>query len=342
MVCLMLVGCIGPAVFANDGNVETTFFGNLQDDGNGCGVYTILNFVIEILTFGVGIAAVIGITISGITYMTAGGNEAQTVKAKRRIYEIVIGLAAYAVLWAILSFLLPGGVLNNSPVCKEGVATDSFFTTPVETADRNGNRSGGTSNESNNKNKNDASSKTKNNSTPSAGAQKVLDAAKYWANKFVANGIKRCNGGKSKFYWSTIKSGGCAVCHSLTTLAARTAGLISEHGKISNKGHVNFASGRIKGKSEYFDPAKKCGSRKVSTLVKKGCLLPGDIIGEYNKAHTMIYGGYDKKNKKYWWMTSGSVAAKHGNGSRYVKSEMVHNEKTAQGTYKLNFILRAK
>ena len=43
--------------------VETTFFGNLQDDGKGCGVYTILNMVVDILSVGVGILGVVGITI---------------------------------------------------------------------------------------------------------------------------------------------------------------------------------------------------------------------------------------------------------------------------------------
>ncbi|MBP5648250.1 hypothetical protein J6X04_03135, partial [Candidatus Saccharibacteria bacterium] len=88
--------------FATDGTIETTFWGNIQDDGNGCGVYMILNLILDILTYGVGIAAIIGISISGITYLTAKGNEQQTIKAKRRIYEIVIGLVAYAALYAAL------------------------------------------------------------------------------------------------------------------------------------------------------------------------------------------------------------------------------------------------
>ena len=95
---------------------ETVFFGNLKDDGSGCGVYTILNTVLDFMTMGIGILAAIGITIVGTKYLTAGGNEEQTRKAKHRMFEIIIGLALYAVFfllmqWIIPSFELPEGQL---------------------------------------------------------------------------------------------------------------------------------------------------------------------------------------------------------------------------------------
>ena len=104
--------------FASDGIVETTFFGNLQDDGNGCGVYTILNLIVDIMTIGIGILAAIGITIVGIKYLTAKGNEEQTRKAKHRMFEIVIGLVAYALMYAGIQWLLPGGKLNTTSCTK--------------------------------------------------------------------------------------------------------------------------------------------------------------------------------------------------------------------------------
>ena len=96
--------------------VETNFFGNFEDDGSGCGVYTILNLVIDILSMGVVIAGVIGVTIAGIQYMSAKDSEEKTRKAKRRIFEIVIGLVAYAILFVGVQWLLPGGMMN--PKCK--------------------------------------------------------------------------------------------------------------------------------------------------------------------------------------------------------------------------------
>ena len=113
-----------------DGSINTTFFGNMKEDDNGCGVYTTLNFIIEILTYGIGIAGAIGLGVAGITYLTAKGNEAQITKSKRRIFEIFIGLVVYAILWAILNFVLPGGNFNNSPQCGAATEENGLFDQP--------------------------------------------------------------------------------------------------------------------------------------------------------------------------------------------------------------------
>ena len=96
-----------------DGTVETTFFGTIKDDGKGCGVFTILNTVIDIFSIGVGILSVVGIMVVGTQYLTAKGNEEQTKKAKRRLIEIIIGIVVYALLWSLINFLLPGGNFNH-------------------------------------------------------------------------------------------------------------------------------------------------------------------------------------------------------------------------------------
>ena len=78
------------------------------DDGKGSSIRETLELIVEIMGIGVGLLGVVGISITGIQYLTAGGDEAKATKAKRRIIEIVIGLAIYAVLYAIINFLLPG------------------------------------------------------------------------------------------------------------------------------------------------------------------------------------------------------------------------------------------
>ncbi len=67
----------------------------------------ILKLIVNIMTVGVGVLAAIGLGISGVQYLTAGGNEEKTRKAKRRILEIVIGLLAYVLIYAFLQFILP-------------------------------------------------------------------------------------------------------------------------------------------------------------------------------------------------------------------------------------------
>ena len=94
-----------------DGCVPTAILGENGcscDSGNGDSIIAILNLVVNILTVGIGILGVIGITIVGIQYLTAGGNEEKTRKAKRRMFEIVIGLVAYVIIYALLNWLIPG------------------------------------------------------------------------------------------------------------------------------------------------------------------------------------------------------------------------------------------
>ncbi|MBR3253839.1 TrbC/VirB2 family protein [Candidatus Saccharibacteria bacterium] len=92
---------IASPVFAYDGAIIDA------PDGEE-GIKHILTLVVDIMSILVGVLAVIGIVVVGIQYMTAGGNEEQTRKAKRRLFEIVIGIVAYVLVYALLKWLLPG------------------------------------------------------------------------------------------------------------------------------------------------------------------------------------------------------------------------------------------
>lgn len=96
-----------------DGTVETNFFGTIKENGKGCGIFGTIAYIIDVLTFGVSIVATISIVYSGIIILTAKGSPDRVTKAKRRLMEIVIGLALYAAFYAILGFLLPGGQFSG-------------------------------------------------------------------------------------------------------------------------------------------------------------------------------------------------------------------------------------
>lgn len=108
-------------VFADGGEgdncVPTAILGGGEVcDTSGSSIFGLLLTIIDIMTIGVGILGVVGISITGIQYLTAGGNEEKTRKAKHRMFEIIIGLALYAVFfllmqWIIPSFELPEGQL---------------------------------------------------------------------------------------------------------------------------------------------------------------------------------------------------------------------------------------
>lgn len=110
MMGAMLVAVPMP-VMADDGcnGTSTVIIGDgcVEDDGNGSGVTYILNLVVDIMTMGVGILGTLGIVVVGVQYLTAGGNEEKTRKAKQRILEIVIGMALFVALAAIIKFLNP-------------------------------------------------------------------------------------------------------------------------------------------------------------------------------------------------------------------------------------------
>ncbi len=89
------------SVFAYNGAIIST-----DSDGKE-GIIEVLKIAVNIMSALIVVLAIVGIVISGVQYLTAGGNEDQIKKSKRRIFEIVIGMAAYAVLYGFLSWLIP-------------------------------------------------------------------------------------------------------------------------------------------------------------------------------------------------------------------------------------------
>ena len=72
------------------------------------GIDGLLKLVVNILLYGLGAAATLGVVIAGVLYLTARDNPQQVARAKMRLIEISIGLAAWAMLFMILKFLIPG------------------------------------------------------------------------------------------------------------------------------------------------------------------------------------------------------------------------------------------
>ncbi len=117
--------------------IDTVFFGQVCDSCDGGSIFKILALLIKILTAGIGVLAVLGITIAGIMYLTSSGDEARMAKAKKRIFQVVIGLLVYGVMFAVLQFLIPGGILqsdlttNTSSCPAEDTSSSPTSGTPV-------------------------------------------------------------------------------------------------------------------------------------------------------------------------------------------------------------------
>ena len=111
LISILLPVISYPVFAATCGGVDTSL---IECDNSGAGaIRSVLVDVINIASIGIGIVAVIGITIAGIQYLTAGSNVDQATKSKRRVYEIIIGLFVYVLMWAGTQWLLPGGIFTQ-------------------------------------------------------------------------------------------------------------------------------------------------------------------------------------------------------------------------------------
>lgn len=79
----------------------------------GMDIGGLLSLILKILVYGLGAAATIGVVIAGILYLTARDNEAQVTAAKKRLFDVVIGLVAWALMWTVLNWLIPGSLNFN-------------------------------------------------------------------------------------------------------------------------------------------------------------------------------------------------------------------------------------
>ena len=98
--------------------IQTNLFGEVDTDDKGSGIKRLLSLVVTVLLYGIGAAAVIGVVVAGIMDLTARDHEAQMTKAKTRWVEGAIGLIAWAMLFVLLQWLIPGfteDTLNGNP-----------------------------------------------------------------------------------------------------------------------------------------------------------------------------------------------------------------------------------
>lgn len=108
-----------PVAFAQEecAGVETAIISCDQTGGSDAateesGVWGLLLLALNILTAGVGIAAVGGIVWAAILYSGASDNMDQVKQAKEIIKNVAIGLVAYALMYLVLNFLIPGGIFS--------------------------------------------------------------------------------------------------------------------------------------------------------------------------------------------------------------------------------------
>lgn len=78
----------------------------------GVTISCLVGEVMKFLAVLVGIAVVGGITVGGITYSTGSGNPARTQKGINIIINSVLGLVLFLLMFGIINFFVPGGILK--------------------------------------------------------------------------------------------------------------------------------------------------------------------------------------------------------------------------------------
>ncbi|MDK2899248.1 MAG: hypothetical protein PWQ10_435 [Patescibacteria group bacterium] len=120
MVLLSIISCLSvfslPAFATTCAGVETSVIScdgkETTSDLKETGLWQLLLLVINILTAGVGIMAVAGVVYGSILYSSSGGSPEQTKKAIGIIINTFIGIVAYALMYAFLNFIIPGGLFT--------------------------------------------------------------------------------------------------------------------------------------------------------------------------------------------------------------------------------------
>lgn len=122
MTVAVLVMSIMPVVISGVVMATCDPTAKVDENGDACtpiqtavlpedwGVEEILRLVLDVIVYGLGAVAVLGVVIAGIAYMTARDNATQAAAARKRLIEVAIGLVAWGVMFGVLNWLVPGGL----------------------------------------------------------------------------------------------------------------------------------------------------------------------------------------------------------------------------------------
>jgi heme exporter protein D len=80
--------------------------------GDTCSIQELVRLFFNWLAIGVGVVVVIFVVVGAIQYITAAGNQEQAKKAIERIRNAVLALGLYLIMWALMNFIIPGGVFT--------------------------------------------------------------------------------------------------------------------------------------------------------------------------------------------------------------------------------------
>ena len=107
---------VAPGDINNDSNGRASIPDNCVSEGSGSlddnPIITYLKSIINFLAIGVGLVTAISIVIGGFQFMSSRDNPQSIQAAQKRIWNGVIALLLFIFMYAILNFLVPGGLIG--------------------------------------------------------------------------------------------------------------------------------------------------------------------------------------------------------------------------------------
>jgi len=97
-------------MLADSTNCGTNTFFNWGCDSKDTAIMDVIINIFNWLSIGVGTVVIIFVIIGAIQYTSAAGNSDKAKKALDMIKNAVIALFLYLIMWALLNYLIPGGV----------------------------------------------------------------------------------------------------------------------------------------------------------------------------------------------------------------------------------------
>lgn len=83
-----------------------------NDKASGGAIVNYLRLILKLLSGVVGLLIILMLVVAGVQYMTSLGDPGRVKSAKDRIVNAITALVLFLTMFAILNFLIPGGILS--------------------------------------------------------------------------------------------------------------------------------------------------------------------------------------------------------------------------------------
>ena len=296
---LIVAFCIPLSALAAECGGVTTIIIGCEGDAEDS-IFHLTQLIVDIISIGGGILAVVGISITGIQWLTSGGDEQKATKAKRRFFEIIIGLAIYVTSFVLLNFF------NVLP--QENHSNNSTNTTPSQSTTKQNSTKPSSSQPSTNNNGKKNNTNNNNNGSTSKSSSKSKNTKKYMGvplenytslksvtADMIANRANIIMNYAQKNGWTYGDSHGMPPGSDKLISCDRLASIVLYTLGFRNQPKGGYTIGNM------FPWLKRLGFKESHSLndIKRGSIVWLRYSGGTGGGHVFIVSSWDRKTGKF-------------------------------------------